>query len=326
MRDAYPKFEAAGIKLYAISYDDQQALSEFAEKQAIPYPLLSDLGSRVIRDYGILNDQIGEEGGLLYGIPYPGVYVTDEDGVVVAKFFNDAYTKRDSPELYLDAALGRIDLDDQAPQVSIADPEVRVTAAIHGGKGTIRQGIRRKLVLRFELSEGLHLYGRPVPEGMIPLTVTPEGPDGLVFGEPVHPPTESLRLPGVEATLPVWHGSFDVAIPFYADSRLVSGTRPLDADQVTVEIGVQYQACDDEVCLLPKMEKLTLDVPLDVIDAPQIRLPDHIGKGQRESGYDGTPHLRRYMWRAFRNSPLGMLRFIANNIRLELATRRRNRS
>ena len=301
-------------------------MSEFAEKQAIPYPLLSDLGSRVIREYGILNDRFGEEGGVLYGVPYPGVYVTDEDGVVVAKFFNDAYTKRDSPELYLDAALGRIDLDDEAPQVSIADPEVRVTAAIHGGKGTIRQGIRRKLVLRFELSEGLHLYGRPVPEGMIPLTVTPEGPDGLVFGEPVHPPTEPLHLPGVEATLPVWHGSFDVAIPFYADSRLVSGTRPLDADQVTLEIGVQYQACDNEVCLLPKMKKLTLDVPLDVIDVPQIRLPGHIGKGQRESAYDGTRHLRRYILRAFRNHPLGMLRFLANNIRLELAARLRGRS
>ena len=69
---------------------------------------------------------------------------------------------------------------------------------------------------------------------------------GLVFGEPVHPPTDSLRMPGVEGTLPAWKGSFDVAVPFYADSRLVSEMRPLDADQVTLEIGIRYQACDDE--------------------------------------------------------------------------------
>jgi hypothetical protein len=228
------------------SYDDRKALAEFAEKQTIPFPLLSDLGSRVIRQYGILNDRLGKEAGLRYGVPYPGVYVTDEQGVVVAKFFNDSYKKRDSPELYLDAALGRIELAEDAPQTSTADPEVRITAAIHGGKGTIRQGIRRKLVLRFELSGGLHLYGHPVPEGMIPLTVTPQGPEGLVFGEPGYPPTEALRLPGAEGVLPVWKGRFDVAIPFYADSRLVSEMRPLDADQVSLEVGIRYQACDDE--------------------------------------------------------------------------------
>ena len=35
-------------------------------------PLLSDLESRVIRDYGILNDRVGKDDAFLYGIPYPG--------------------------------------------------------------------------------------------------------------------------------------------------------------------------------------------------------------------------------------------------------------
>jgi len=273
-----------------------------------------------------LNDQIGEEGGLLYGIPYPGVYVTDEQGVVVAKFFNDSYKKRDSPELYLDAALGRIEIAEEAPRVSTENPEVRITAAVHGGKGTIRLGIRRKLVLRFELSEGLHLYGEPVPKGLTSLSITPIGPDGLRFGDPVFPSTESLRTPGIDETLPVWHGSFDVAIPFYADSRLISDMQPLDRDAITIEVDLAYQACNDEQCLLPKTEKLSLDVPTEVVDVPHITFPDHVGNGQREGNYDGMPHLRRYMWRAFRNSPLGTLSFIANNIRLELTARLRNRS
>ena len=133
-------------------------------------------------------------------------------------------------------------------------------------------------------------------------------------------------MPGVEGTLPVWKGSFDVAVPFYADSRLVSEMRPLDADQVSLEIWIRYQACDDEQCLLPKTEKLSLEVPLEVVDVPRIRLDDHVGHGQRESNYDGMPHLRRYMWRAFRNNPTGGLRFVKNNIPSELAARRRRRS
>ena len=42
LQEALPQFEAAGIKLYAISYDDPDALAEFALHQGITFPLLSD--------------------------------------------------------------------------------------------------------------------------------------------------------------------------------------------------------------------------------------------------------------------------------------------
>ncbi|MBT5192891.1 MAG: peroxiredoxin family protein [Rhodospirillaceae bacterium] len=58
MRDAYDKFQAAGIKLYAISYDDREVLAAYAEAEEIPFPLLSDIDSEVIRRYGILNTQV----------------------------------------------------------------------------------------------------------------------------------------------------------------------------------------------------------------------------------------------------------------------------
>jgi hypothetical protein len=296
-------------------------LREFAEKQRIPYPLLSDLESRVIREYGILNDRIGKDDAFLYGIPYPGVYVTDERGVVVAKFFHDSYKKRDSPETLIDAALGRLELRDDTPRVSCDAPEVRITAAVHGGKGTIRQGILRKLVVRFELGPGLHLYGRPVPDGMIPTTVSVAGSEGIVFDEPIYPATEPLRLPSLDLELPVWSDRLDVVVPFYADGRVASETRPLDRDHATLEVAVRYQACDEERCLLPRTERLTLEVPLDVIDVPNVSM--HAGHGQREGGYDGMPHFRRMLLRSIRRSPLGFLRFIAKNVRLELAARRR---
>ena len=80
----------------------------------------------MIRRYGILNDQVGRGDAFLEGIPYPGVYVTDEDGIVVAKFFHDTYKKRDSPEMLIDAALGRLVLSDDTPSVRGGDDEVRL--------------------------------------------------------------------------------------------------------------------------------------------------------------------------------------------------------
>jgi len=49
-----------------------------AEGQSNPLPLLSDVASQVIRDCGILNDRLGPCAGMFTGIPYSGVYVTDE--------------------------------------------------------------------------------------------------------------------------------------------------------------------------------------------------------------------------------------------------------
>jgi len=296
-------------------------LAEFSAKQRIPYPLLSDVDSAVIRRYGILNDRIEPGDAMLYGIPYPGVFVCDGDDVVVSKFFHDSYKKRDSAEILIDAALGRVVLDESAPHVSAGDDEVRITATVHGGSGSIRQGVIRHAVLRFALKDGLHLYGRPVPEGMVPLEIRPSGPPGLVFEAPLWPPTHVLRLEDMGLDLQVWEGTFDVRIPFYAVGDLASETRPLDRESAPMSLEVRYQACDDHTCLLPRTETFSLELPLDVIDVPSIGL--HTGHGQREGSYDGTPHLRRLFWRKVRQHPLGFLRYLTKHRRLLRAARQR---
>lgn len=298
-------------------------LRAFSEKQNVPYRLLSDVDSEVIRRFDILNDQVGRDDAFLEGIPYPGVYVTDEDGVVVAKFFHDTYKKRDSPELLIDAALGRRVLSEGAPSASGGDEEVRLSAQVHGGKGTIRQGIRRELVVRCELGEGVHVYGEPVPEGMVPTGVTLSGPPGLVFEAPIFPPTESLRLESMGMELPVWSGTFDIVVPFHAVGELASETRPLDAKTAEIEVEVCYQACNDAVCFPPKSEKLGLQLDLDVIDVPALSL--HKGHGQREGNFAVAPHLLRLMFRKLRKNPLGMPRYFWKNYKLERAARRRLR-
>ena len=325
LRDAFPAFRDAGIRLYAISYDDVEALAAFAAAQEIPYPLLSDADSAVIRRFGILNSQVGEVGGIVDGVPFPGTYVVDGDGVVVEKFFHDSYKKRESADGLIDAALGRVLLRTGEPSASGGDDAVRVSATLHGGGGTIKQGAMRSVVVRFELRDGLHIYGEPVPEGMVATSVEVSGPDGLVVLEPRLPPTEPLRLEALDVELQVWSGSVDVVVPVYALSRLASELRPIEAGaSVTLEVTVRYQACDDAQCLAPRTEKLVLTAPIEPIDVP--RLPYFDGGGQRETGMDSARHLRRLMLRKLRSNPRGFLRFIATTIRLELGARLGRRS
>ena len=319
LRDATASFQAEGIKLYTISYDDKEVLAEFSKNYGIEYPLLSDIDSKVIRAYGILNEQVRPGDSLLYGIPYPGTYVVDEDGIVLEKFFHDSYKKRESGHSLLDAALGRVLLGDAEPMASGGGDGIRVLAAFHGGP--IKQGAQRSVVVRFELPEGLHVYGEPVPEGMVPTTVSVTGPEGLTIQSPEYPPTQQLWLESLGVELPVWSGTLDIRVPVFALSSLASECRPLDRESETLEVEVRYQACNERECLLPRTETFHLDVPVQAIDVPNIYL--HTGHGQREAIYDGRPHLVRLLKRKLRQSPLGFLRFIVMQTRLELAAQLR---
>ena len=93
LQEQYEAFKNRGLGLAAISYDSQDILKSFAERKNITYPLLSDKGSQVITRFGILNEAIPKEGPR-YGIPYPGQYIVDGNGVVQSKHFEEAYANR----------------------------------------------------------------------------------------------------------------------------------------------------------------------------------------------------------------------------------------
>ncbi len=80
LQEKMPAFEALGIRVLALSYDEPDALKDFQDAYGITFTLLSDPDSRVIRGYGILNTLIAEDDHPWFGIPFPGTYVTDSQG------------------------------------------------------------------------------------------------------------------------------------------------------------------------------------------------------------------------------------------------------
>jgi peroxiredoxin len=86
-------YEAAGIGMVAITYDDPQLQQGFIDKFGITIPVLSDINALSFKTLGILNGQY-QEGDAKYGIPHPGMIVIDPQGVVVGKLFLEAYSSR----------------------------------------------------------------------------------------------------------------------------------------------------------------------------------------------------------------------------------------
>ncbi len=271
LQTAMPRFAEAGIKLYAISYDEVGALQDFATNHGISYEMLSDEGSKVIRQFGILNHHVTEDQVPFHGIPFPGTYLVDEQGEVVAKSFHRSLAQRESPEGLIDAALGEILLSPQEPTTSLTgDAGIDFSLIYHGGGGVVRGGSMRRLVVRVTLPTGLHIYDEPVPSGMVATSFELVGPDGLRSLPVEKPPTEPLELPGV-GRLEVWSGQVDFVIPVWATDQIASLVRSDSPDQVSIELDVTYQACDDTACRLPMTERLTLHVPVAAYVGPALR-------------------------------------------------------
>ena len=90
----------------------------------VEFTLLSDVDSVVIRQYEVLNTIVQPEDVPFYGVPFPGFFLLDEDGVIVDKLFNRHFAHRDGVEAILDSYAGRV-----LPGVSDPRPHPRMTAS-----------------------------------------------------------------------------------------------------------------------------------------------------------------------------------------------------
>ena len=126
--------EHNGIKVFAISYDSQEILCSFAERFGITYPLLSDQGSRVIQEFGILNTHIPKD-HKWFGVPYPGTYMIGNDGLVFDKSFFAEHGTRESINDMLQESFRVEDLEHGEVQV-VTTPHL--TARAYFASPTIR--------------------------------------------------------------------------------------------------------------------------------------------------------------------------------------------
>lgn len=242
--------------MFAVSYDSVDVLHGFAQEHRIEYSLLSDEDSAVIRRFGILNTLVRPDEAI-YGIPFPGSYLVGADGRVVEKFFHHEYQIRESGPTVLRAGFGMpLDLGG-FPSAKAA----QVSAVLAAESLTFMQPV--DLYVRIALKEGLHVYGKPTPEGYLPAEVTVTGPDGLRVREPLYPPTRPFRVEGLDEPLHVYEGDLEVVVPLLPAIG--------EGESVTLDIAVRYQACDERQCFLPQTEHVRLDVPLGRLNRPPRR-------------------------------------------------------
>lgn len=235
-------------------------LANFAQRREIGYTLLSDVGSRVIRDLGLLNEHIVQQQAAFginaaarhFGVPYPGTFILDQAGVVRERWFEQSYRIRPTAVTFLEESF-QVD----SPTVGVRDTaqsdHVRVTAWL--GTSTYHPHQRLNLNIDFNIAPGLHVYTEPIPDGYIPLSAEIEPVEGIEIRPLNLPPSRSLRLEPLNETFYVLDGQVHGRLPVVLTQNV---------GDVRLSLTVKFQACSDRDCFMP--ETLTLGLPLQAED------------------------------------------------------------
>ena len=246
-------YAAVGVKLYALSYDEPDAIADYAKAGEVTFTMLSDPDSEVIRSFGILNTIIPPDDHPWYGIPFPGVYAINADGIIVAKFFEHNFAVRSGPEQLLAAALGKAFETEAA-----AKPAEHVSVEVTFEGDRLPMGVTREIVATFQVPQGQHLYSEPVPDGLVAAAIEVDDIPGIVTYTPRAPATSPLTLGGSGDTLEVYEGDVVLRLPVAQNARAmekIDGTR-----YVTVSGNVRWQTCSDVVCGLPESKSFSFRV------------------------------------------------------------------
>ncbi len=246
--------------MFAISYDSVEALATFARDHEITYPLLSDEGSRTIRELGMLDEDLDRHHAEFgrttrddqRGVAYPAVFLLDEQGMVRQRRFHPTYRIRDTGAGLLEAVLG-VAPPAHGPDAIAQGEVVRVRAYLDSP--TYRPYQQLQLTVELEVRDGWHLYTTPIPQGYVPLGVEIAPLEGLTAGEARWPAGRAFHVAGLDEEFSVLDGTVRGGIPvrFAAASARGDG-----GGDLTIELTVHYQACSETACLPPRATRLVV--------------------------------------------------------------------
>jgi AhpC/TSA family protein/cytochrome c biogenesis DsbD-like protein len=239
------EFAARGINVVAVTHDSVEIVKHFADRKGLTYPVLVNKVGMVSLAFGIENHNVPEDDAD-YGMPFPGAYIVDADGVVQAKYF-----EQDHVERYTAATLLVKHFQDEAGHAVSTTTTKHLKLTTSASEAELRPGNLVTLAVRVELGEKMHVYAPGVEGGYIPIRWSMTDTDGWASLETVYPPSKSMHLGAIGETVPVYEGAFTVQRDFLLGQN--KNFKELVADgKIIVEGEFRYQACDEKMCYRPE--------------------------------------------------------------------------
>ena len=179
------------------------------------------------------------------------------DGLVLDKTFLAEHGTRESVNDMLQETYRVKDVDRGHAQV-VNSPYVKAQA--YFASPTVRQRQLTVLTVEIELADGIHINGRHVPEGYVPLELTLSGNDDIALERVDYPEPAQTVIQALNEPLPVYTGRMAIK------ARCIGVSKTVSEQTFQVNVQLRYQACDDEQCYLPE----TLNIPVSLRFLPHV--------------------------------------------------------
>ncbi len=233
-------------------------LADFAARRGITFPLLSDEGSAVIRQYGILNTTVAPTNST-YGIPFPGTFFLDAKGVVTSRTFEAAYQERDT----ITSALVKRGANVDMPATRVTARNLTVTTFV---TDTIAApGTHFSVVVDVMPGPRVHVYA-PGVAGYKPIALDVEPQPALVVRAPHFPKAEDYFFRPLKEHVAVYQRPFRIVQDLEIDPAPQAAGALKDRSEMAISGMLTYQACDDTVCFTPQSVPITWTIGLRALD------------------------------------------------------------
>jgi len=250
-----------GLGLVAVSYDPVPILADFATRRGITFPLLSDAGSAVITQYGILNTTVVATNPT-YGIPFPGTFIVDAKGIVTSRHFESAYQERNTITSVL-VKLGKLGSSVDTTATTISAPNVTLTTYVTDRVAA--PGTHFSLVVDVVPGPRVHVYA-PGVTGYKPIALTVQPQPALVVRAPQFPKAEDYFFKPLNEHVAVYQRPFRIVQDLEIDPSPQAAAALTDRTEMAIAGALAYQACDDTVCFTPQSVPLTWTIGLRALD------------------------------------------------------------
>lgn len=191
-----------------------------------------------------------------YGIPFPGMYIVDPEGIVQSKYFEEDHGERYTANSILTREYGVAG----GRRVEVQTDHLKLTA--YPSEDAVRGGNRITLVIDVELPEKMHIYA-PGVEGYTPAVFSIDEnslvrPHGAEF-----PEAEILHLPAINERVPV----YEHQVRIIQDVTVSPSAR---GPELIVSGSFAYQACDDQICYLPTTVPFDFEISVEQRDRERV--------------------------------------------------------
>jgi len=248
-----------GLSVAGVSYDSVAVLADFSRRRGITFPLLSDSGSRTIKQYGIFNTTIPETNQQTYGIPFPGTFMLNAQGIVTSRYFEQAYQERTT----VGAILARLGDHVEAAATKVSSPQVEVTSFVTDS--TVAPGTHFSIVLDIKPAKGVHVYA-PGVTGYKPIALSVAPVPNLIIRDARYPHPEDYHFKPLNEHVPVYQRPFRIVQDVAIDASPQAQATLKDMTTLSLKGTLSYQACNDSVCFAPQSVPLAWSVTLRQLD------------------------------------------------------------